>query len=131
MRKSWRNSPRNYSEPVIGLIRDLVAAHREGGTKTFAAFDDLAPELDIQPRRIRRLFEREGNPWIDVDEYTRLLLCGARVLRRISDRLRERAERWDAEADLLELKHRQLTLWNGDGEWDTSHGGNMPQKRAA
>jgi hypothetical protein len=51
------------------------------------------------------------------------------VLRRIADRLRERAERWDAEADLLELKHRQLNLW-GNGEW-ASHGGGSQQKRAA
>ena len=128
MRKSRRNSPHNHAESAIGLIRDLVAAHRQFGTKTFAAFDDLAPELDMQPRKIRRLFEREGNPWVGIDEYTRLLLCGARVIRAICDRLRERVERWEAEADLLELKHKQLTLWGGDGEWN---GEELPQRRAA
>lgn len=129
---SWRKSPRNYAEPVIGLIRDLVAAHRESGVKTFAAFDDLAPELDLPPRRVRRLFEREGNPWIGIDEYTRLLLRGARVLRGVADKLRERADRWDSEADLLELKHRQLTLWgNGEGEWGASNCGEKPHRRAA
>lgn len=129
MRKSWQNSPPNYAEPAISIVRDLVAAHRESGTKTFAALELVAPEVDVNPRRLRRLFERERVPVVRIDEYTRLLLLGARVLRRLIDRQRERADRWEAEADLLELRHRQLTLWGG--ECGESTGGAVPRGRAA
>lgn len=127
---SWRKIPPHYVNDASGVVRNLVAAHRETGVKTFAALDLIAPQLDMQPRRVRRLFELDREPLVDLDEYTRILFRGARLLRRLADRLRERAERWESEADLLELKHRQLTLGEGK-EWAQSNCGKRPLKRVA
>ena len=117
---SWQTRPKDYAELAIKVVRDLVAAHRASGAKTVAAIDMIAPELDIQPRRVRRLFERDRNPFVGLDEYRRILLRGARVLRRKAEWHLEQAERLDAEADLMELNHRQLSLWSGDGAWGFS-----------
>lgn len=130
MSRSWRRLSKDYADPAINVVRLIVAADRQCGMKTSASLEVRAPELQIQPRRLRRLFENDRDPVVGVDEYGRLLLFGARVLRRIADRMRERVEQWEAEADLLEVKHKQLTL-DGDGEWDASHGGKRPLRRAA
>lgn len=131
MSRSWRKASPQYADSATKVVRDLVAAQRASGMKTFAAFDVIAPQLQMEPRRVRRLFERDRDPFVSIDEYARLLLLGARALRRIADRLREYADRWDSEADLMELKHRQLNLWgNGDREW-ASQDGEQPQRRAA
>lgn len=130
MRKYSPKLPKDYAESAIEVIRHLVAAHRGTGMGTRAALEVIAPELEMPLRRPRRLFERDRDPHVGIDEYSRLLFLGARILRRIADHLRERADRWDAEADLLEIKHRQLSLWNGAGEW-TLRGGAPPQRRAA
>ena len=123
MRKYWRVSPKGYAESAITVICDVVTAYRQQGDKTHAALELMAPDMDIQPRRVRRLFERDRDPYVDADEYTRILLGAARVLRRIADMLRERSDRWEAHADMLELRHRQLVLWgNGPGECDKNAG---------
>lgn len=129
MSRSWRRLPKDFADPAINVVRLIVAADRECGMKTRASLEIRAPELGIQPRRLRRLFENDRDPIVGTDEYARLLLLGARVLRRIADRLRERIERWEAEADLLESKYRQLTLWGG--EWGKSDGEKSPLRRAA
>lgn len=127
---SWHKSSPNYAESASNIIRLCVAADRQSGKKTLASLHQQALAYPMPPRRVRRLFEMDRAPFVGFTEYARLLLLCARYLRRTADRLRECADRWDAEADLMELNRRQLTLWNGDGAWEFS-GNAGEQKRAA
>lgn len=115
---SWQTRSPNYAESASNVIRLCVAADRQAGKKTLASLYQQSLDYPMPPRRVRRLFEMDRAPFVGFAEYARLLLLCARYLRRTADRLRECADRWDAEADLMELKHRQLTLWGGDGEWE-------------
>ncbi len=65
----WHKSPNDYSEPVIDVVRLIVAADRQAGVKTVASLDLRAPELQEKPRRLRRLFERDRVGFIGLDEY--------------------------------------------------------------
>ena len=127
----WQKSPKGYREEAIAVVRDVVTAFRQSGDKTFAALQLMAPDMDEQPRRVRRLFENDRDPYVDIDEYTRILLGAARVLRRIADVIRERADRWEAHADILELRHRQLTLWGSEEKKCGSSGAGGSLRRAA
>ena len=126
MAESWQNSPPNHAEEAILLIRNLVAAERQCGKKTIASLMDVAEALQMPRRKPRHLFERDRVPFVGIDEYTRISLLGISYLRRIIDRMRAHADRWEAEADLMELNYLQSrgTEWNLSG--DAS-----PQKRAA
>lgn len=108
---SWQNPP-NLAELAIGAIRDLVAAYRQSGLKTFAALDDIGPALGMTARHARRLFERDRNPQVSHSQLCSILLRGAALLHKIADELRQRAEFYDAQADRMAAQHRQLTLWD-------------------
>ena len=131
---SWQFRPKPYAEFAIGAVRTVVAAARERGMKTSAALEVYAPHLDLMPRRARRLFERDRDPIVSSKECSRVLLLAARVLRRISDDLRERADHWDREADALECQQRQLELslgWDDGETWKRSVTGDATQRRRA
>lgn len=127
----WRKLPNDYRDPAITVVRDVVTAFRQSGDKTSAALELMAPDLTLQPRRVRRLFEDDRNPAVDLDEYTRILLGAARVLRRIADRIRERADRWEAHADILELRGRQFSLWGSEDKKCKTGGSDRSFSRAA
>lgn len=127
---SWRNRPKQYAELAIEAVRLVVAACRDSGMKTQAALEVYAPHLALAPRRARRLFERDRDPIVDADECRRITSLASPVLRTIADKLRERADHWDQEADLLEMKQRQLDLWGGSNCYSNS-GGDLPLRRAA
>jgi hypothetical protein len=118
MSLSWRKSPNSYAEQVIEVVRLIVAADRQAGMKTIASLETRAPELLEQPRRLRRLFERDRVGFIGADELGRFLLLGARVLRQIAQRHRELAAHADEQAAAFEARHRQMNLWgNGGTGW--------------
>ena len=126
---SWQKQPKEYAELAITAVRKVVAAGRGMGMKTHAALDVYAPELELQPRRARRLFERDRDPIVTREECFRVTLLASRVLRSIADKLRDQADHWDQEADILELQQRQLSLWGG--QECLSSGGALLPKRAA
>jgi hypothetical protein len=115
---SWRKSSPNYAESAINAVRLVVAADRDCGMKTHASIEMRAPHLGLLVRRSRRLFERDRVPHVGLDEWRGVLAGTIRVLRLIADKLREKADRWEAEADLLELQQRQLSLWGG-ATWES------------
>jgi hypothetical protein len=59
----------------------------------------IAEETGMAPRRVRRLFEADRNPMVGIPETYGLLDRAATVLDALAERMRERAERWEAEAD--------------------------------
>lgn len=130
MTKYSQKSPHDYAESAREVLCLCVAADRQAGMKTLFSLESQAEAFGMPKRRPRHLFERDRAPFTTKDEFARLLLLGADYLRQAADTFRARADRWDAEADELELKHKQLTLWDRGGEW-TSHGGDMPQRKAA
>lgn len=127
MRRYSQKRPPDYAEPAIEVLRLVVAAKRSAGHKTIAALESSAPEFDAPPRRLRHLFERDRTPYVDETEFDRMLLRGAGILRRIAARLRENADRWDAEADWMEKRQQDLR----GGSWGQSNGGEEPHRRAA
>lgn len=127
----WQTVSKDHRDSAISVVRDVVTAYRQSGDKTSTALQLMAPDLTLQPRRVRRLFEDDRNPAVDLDEYTRILLGAARVLRRIADRIRERADRWEAHADILELRGRQLHLWGGEDKKCNTGGSDRSFSRAA
>ena len=127
MSKYSQKRPPDYAEPAIEVLRLVVAAKRSTGDKTIAALESSAPEFDAPPRRLRHLFERDRTPYVGIDEFGRFLLRGAGVLRGVASRLREAADRWDAEAEWMEKRHKDL---RGNECW-ASHGDERSHRRAA
>lgn len=128
MNKSVQFFPTNYAEPVIEVVRTIVAADRMGGMKTVASLEIRAPEMQETPRRLRKLFERDRIGFIGADQLDRFLLLGALVMRRIAQRHRELADRAEAHADQFESKRKQLS-GNGGAGWVGYDG--TKQRRAA
>lgn len=127
MSRYSQKSPNNYAEPVIDVVRLVVAAHRQNGTKTAAALEISAPEIQIKPRRLRQLFERDRTPYVGIEEFDRALVRGAAILRGLAARQRESADRWDAEADWMEKRHKDLR----GADCCTSDGEDSSRKSAA
>jgi hypothetical protein len=113
---SWKKSCHSHSESAIAAVRAVVAAFRGRGLKSEDSLQRAAVALDATPRRMRALFYRDGIPIVLADEWDRLRLRAAAVLRREADELRQRADYYDAQADALE--GAQLSLWGN--EWGSS-----------
>ena len=107
MQNTRQKLPPEQTEIVRAALRNLVAAFRQTGHKTLAAFTGISVHIGLSSRKWRHVFEGDREPTREEWEAMR----GApRLLRRIAERLRLQADRWDAEADLLERQQEQYSL---------------------
>jgi hypothetical protein len=112
--KSCTKSLRNL-EIVRTDVCDVVAAWRERGKKTPAALDDVAEAGIASRRRVQSLFFNETYSPVKSTERSRIRFGVVKMLRRIAEELRRKADHWEHVADLKESAEQQ-TLW-GEENW--------------
>jgi hypothetical protein len=121
---SGYNPSPSYVEPVIGIVRDLVAALRSQGIKSTDALRDLGPILGTTHRRIRTLFHRDREPVVSKHEWMSLRYRAGLFWLNEAARYTRLAE--EAEERGNELVSSQMEL-----PWETQDTTSLKQRRCA
>lgn len=122
--RSWKNKYLSYDEDAIDLVRRCVRSLRRTGYDSERALRELAPALSATTTRIRKLFYRDGQPVVMLEELIRMRKRSAEFFYRQRDRHLILAAQDEAEAEAAESIDQLSFCW--ETTWDTNAGPRGP-----